>query len=300
MNSCEITPSETNNLGNNSADIGVIAREYLTNTDTPDEDHEKIKKALYQLVENQHFLLMGMPDRATHYMEMNTAQPPQGPMLRKDLNFIPPWIRQRINDCLKLIFNPKREDPYTGLHLIEQNLKNDLPGVDFTLVDHPKRKEILELIDKNYFPVICLSIGCENQIPDAEAFVEEIEERYKRWADMMKFLISSNGLPPTQWSNVALSGLKTFLKKIPGGDVMGRPAKVWAMKELRKRFGSELTDPSHFVFTELLLELSLTLSGIDTIQDRQPNLQTDRGSRSYSKCCRCRTAQHYIASGQTG
>ena len=210
--------------------------------DSLDEIGRERKKEIYQRVENQKILLTGMPDRARHYMEMNTAQAPQGPMLREDLRFIPLWIRQRINDRLKLVCNPNREDSYTGLHLIKQNLERDLPEADFTLIDHPTRKEILELIDKEYFPIIGLSMGCENQIPDAEKLVQEIEQHYQKWADMMKFLISSNGLPSTGLANAALSGLKTFLKKIPGGDVIGKPAKEWAIRQLEKRFGNELAE----------------------------------------------------------
>lgn len=210
--------------------------------DLSPEDQEEIKKALYQMVEEPRFLLMGMPDRAKHYLEMNVAQAPQGPKLREDITFIPLWIRKRINDRLKLICNPKREDPYTGLHLIKQNLEHDLPGVATTLIDHPTKDKVLRLTDENYFPVIGLSIGCENQIPDAEKLVEEIQNRYQKWADMIKFLISNNDLPPTGLANAALSSLKTFLKKIPGGDVVGRPVKEWAVKELEKRFGKELAE----------------------------------------------------------
>ena len=222
MEKPEPVSSETHKPENDFADIGTTAEECLANPDTPDEDHEEIKKVLYQMVEDPKILLMGMPDRARHYFEMNIAQPPQGPMLRKNFKFIPSWVRNRINNSLKLICNPKREDPYTGLHLIKQNLERDIPNVGVTLVDHPKRKEILELIDKEYFPIIGLSMGCENQIPDAEALVGEIQQRYQKWADMMKFLISNN--------------------RIPGGGVMKRSAKKWAIKQLEKKFGKKLTE----------------------------------------------------------
>ena len=242
MKNSETTLSEINKPIDDFADIGSTVEEYLANPDTPDEDHEKIKNVLYQMVEDPKILLMGMPDRARHYLEMNIAQAPQGPMLRKDLSFIPRWIRKRVDDGLKLVCNPKREDPYTGLHLIKQNLKRDLPGVETTLIDHPTKDKILRLTDENYFPIIGLSMGCENQIPDAEKLVEEIQQRYQKWADMMKFLISDNSFPSAGLANAALSSIKTFLKKIPGGDVIGKPVKEWAIRQLEKRFGKELVE----------------------------------------------------------
>jgi len=201
----------------------------LEHAEDPCEDHERIRNELYQQVERPQFLFLGMPDRTgKHFLEMNIAQPPQGPMLSRYFSFLPESVREFFKKKLELVFIPKREAPYSGLHLIKQNLKRDLPGVSVKLIDHPKGEEIFDLLEQEYYPIIALAIGCENQIPDAERLVEEIQKRYKRWAEMIKFLLKGKNICP-QW-----------MYKIPGVEALFAFFRNWATAELNKRFGEKL------------------------------------------------------------
>ena len=128
---------------------------------------------------NPKILFFGMPDADTSYWDMNIAQAPQGPTL-KAFGLLPKFISKKINTGLKYIFNPRKKAPYTGMHLIKQNLEQDvIGGVDITLIDHPTGKEILRIIKKTYFKVIGIAIGCENKVYEAKALAQRIRKHSK-------------------------------------------------------------------------------------------------------------------------
>jgi len=193
------------------------------------DDNVQIRNRLFHLIESPKFLFFGMPERAKHFFEMNVAQAPQGPMLNSFFSLLPESFSEFIKEKLELVFNPKRESPYSGLHLIKQNLEKDLPDVPVTIIDHPKKEEIFGLLEKEYFPIIGLSIGCENQIPDAEKLVEGINQRYKKWTEMIKFLLNGKNICPD------------WMRRIPGVEALDSVLKNWASGELKKRFGEKLS-----------------------------------------------------------
>ncbi len=108
-----------------------------------------------------------MPGASGSHFDMNVAQAPQGPIL-KDLKFLPDGVKNFIRKKLQYLFNPKVEAPYSGLHLIRQNLRRDTKkGVDIDIVEYPTEKELLRLVSETRLKIIGLSVGCENRAIDA-------------------------------------------------------------------------------------------------------------------------------------
>lgn len=129
--------------------------------------------------EKPKMLFVGMPGVDSSYWNMNIAQAPQGPTLRK-FPLLPGFVRRKINNCLKYVFNPRKKAPYVGMHLIKQNLGKDIiGGVDITLIDYPTKREILKIVRKTQFKVVGISIGCENKVHAAKILAQKIKRHSK-------------------------------------------------------------------------------------------------------------------------
>jgi len=135
--------------------------------------------ARFSNTEKPKILLIGIPEADPSYWTMNIAQAPQGPTLRRPL-FLPDFICQKINSHLKYIYNPKKNAPYVGMHLIKQNLENDIKGgIDISLIDYPTEKEIMRITKKNFFKIIGIGIGCENKVYEAKKLAKKIRRNSK-------------------------------------------------------------------------------------------------------------------------
>lgn len=129
--------------------------------------------------EKPKMLFIGMPEADPSYWTMNIAQAPQGPTLWES-PLIPDFIREKINSRLKYVFNPRKNAPYVGMHLIKQNLEKDIKGgVDITLIDYPTEKEVLKIVRKTSFKVIGIGIGCENKVHEAKFLAKKIKRNCK-------------------------------------------------------------------------------------------------------------------------
>ena len=129
--------------------------------------------------EKPEMLFIGMPDADSSYWTMNIAQAPQGPTLLES-PLIPGFIRGKINSHLKYVFNPRKKAPYVGMHLIKQNLEKDIiGGADITLIDYPTEKEVLLIVQKTFFKVVGLGIGCENKVHEAKLLAQKIKHYCK-------------------------------------------------------------------------------------------------------------------------
>lgn len=137
--------------------------------------------------EKPKMLFIGMPGADSSYWSMNIAQAPQGPTLRES-PLLPDFIRGKINSRLKFVFNPRKNAPYVGMHLIKQNLEKDVKGgVDITLIDYPTDKEILRIVRKTPFKVVGIGIGCENRVHAAKLLAKKIKRNCKNKEVAMVF-----------------------------------------------------------------------------------------------------------------
>ena len=128
--------------------------------------------------EQPHILLVGMPDAAKTPWDMNFAQAPQGPVIKDSLP-ISGDVRRRIDHVFRHFFNPKDRMSYPGMHLIAQNLEQDVPNSEIDVVDYPNEQEILKMIENTWFDVVGISIGAEPYMKKAASFAKEIHRRSK-------------------------------------------------------------------------------------------------------------------------
>lgn len=117
-----------------------------------------------------------MPGASGSHFDMNVAQAPQGPIL-KDFRFLPTAVKSFLREKLQYLFNPKVEAPYSGLHLIKQNLNRDTRGgVDITILEYPTEKELLRLVSETRLKIIGISVGCENRAVDANELAVKLRK----------------------------------------------------------------------------------------------------------------------------
>ena len=144
-----------------------------------DSEQEGKKSPNRSNTEKPQMLLIGIPEADPSYWTMNIAQAPQGPTLRESLP-VPDFIRRKINSHLRYVYNPSKNAPYVGMHLIKQNLENDIKGgIDITLIDYPTEKEIMRLVQKVSFKVIGIGIGCENKVHEGKFLARRIKHHSK-------------------------------------------------------------------------------------------------------------------------
>lgn len=125
--------------------------------------------------EQPRILLLGMPDAADTPWDMNFAQAPQGPVLKKSLP-ISDAIRGKIDHVFRHLFNPKDKMSYPGMHLIAQNLRRDVPGSTVEVVDYPDERKILDVVRTTWYDVVGISIGAEPYMIQGAEFARKIRE----------------------------------------------------------------------------------------------------------------------------
>lgn len=123
--------------------------------------------------EQPRILLLGMPDAADTPWDMNFAQAPQGPVLKKSLPILDE-IRGKIDHVFRHLFNPRDKMPYPGMHLIAQNLSRDVPGSTVEAVDYPDERKILDIVRTTWYDVVGISIGADPYIIQGAEFAKKI------------------------------------------------------------------------------------------------------------------------------